>query len=187
MLFLRRFNTNIDPSFNPFKACFNMTGNVALRNVQYKILHNTYPTLKHLFLWRIKQSPNCTACNIPETTIHAIWDCTIAQTSINNMQQVYRTLTGIDSYIINKEEFIYGYRNDKALNTIFTLIKKRLILQREEKLILTNGDIISIIKDEMAVEKYISTKNKSINGFNKKWCKFFGLKSGFMLFKSVLM
>ena len=132
-----------------------MTSNVALRNVQYKILHNTYPTMKHLFLWRIKESPNCTACQTPETTIHAVWDCNIAQTAINNLLPIYRTAKRNQNLIISKEDFVYGLRNDGATSTIFTLLKKKLILQRERKQVVTPEEIILMIKEEMAIEKYI--------------------------------
>ena len=54
-----KYNTNLHENENPFIICDKMTKNVPLRNVQYKILHNAYPTMKHLFHWRIKNSPNC--------------------------------------------------------------------------------------------------------------------------------
>ncbi len=69
-----------------------MTKNVPLRGVQFKILHNAYPTMKHLFHWRIKASPNCTSCNVPENTIHAIWDCNIARQTIGNLQSILNTV-----------------------------------------------------------------------------------------------
>ena len=150
-----------------------MTKNVPLRGVQYKILHNAYPTMKHLFHWRIKASPNCTQCNIPETTIHAIWDCTIARQTIENLQRVLNiNLTNRRSVQITKEIFLYGIRSNPAISMIFTLIKRSLILQREGKIIITEENINKIILQEFNVEKYIATKQNTMQRFNARWKDF---------------
>jgi hypothetical protein len=168
-----KYNTNIHEDNNPFITCFKMTKNVPLRGVQYKILHNAYPTMKHLFLWRIKASPNCTQCNIPETTIHAIWDCNIARQTIENLQRVLNAnLTNRRSIQITKEGFIYGLRSHPAISMIFTLIKRCLILQREEKNTITEENINKIILQEFNVEKYIATKQDTMHRFNARWKDF---------------
>jgi hypothetical protein len=168
-----KYNTNIQEDNNPFITCFKMTKNVPLRGVQYKILHNAYPTMKHLFLWRIKASPNCTQCNIPETTIHAIWDCNIARQTIENLQRVLNAnLTNRRSIQITKEGFLYGIRSHPAISMIFTLIKRSLILQREEKNTITEENINKIILQEFNVEKYIATRQDTMHRFNARWKDF---------------
>ncbi len=147
-----------------------MIKNVPLRGVQYKILHNAYPTMKHLFHWRIKASPNCTSCNIPETTIHAIWECNIAQQTIQNLQRTLNLmLTNHRQCQITKEKFLYGIKSQPTTSMIFTLIKRSLILQREEKNIITEETINKIILQEFNVEKYIATKQDSMHKFNARW------------------
>jgi len=168
-----KYNTNIQEDNNPFITCFKMTKNVPLRGVQYKILHNAYPTMKHLFHWRIKASPNCTQCNIPETTIHAIWDCNIARQTIENLQRVLNTvLINRRQDQITKERFLYGLKSSPAISMIFTLIKRGLILQREEKSIITEETINKIILQEFNVEKYIATKQDTMHRFNTRWKDF---------------
>jgi len=55
---------------------------------------------------------------------------------------------------------------------IFTLIKRSLILQREEKSIITEETINKIILQEFNVEKYIATKQDAMNRFNARWKDF---------------
>jgi hypothetical protein len=168
-----KFNTNIQGDNNPFITCFKMTKNVPLRGVQYKILHNAYPTMKHLFHWRIKASPNCTSCNVPENTIHAIWDCNIARQTIGNLQSILNTvLNNRRNLQITKETFLYGLKSNPAISMIFTLIKRSLILQREEKNTITEESINKIILQEYNVEKYIATKQDSLHKFNARWKDF---------------
>jgi hypothetical protein len=165
-----KYNTNAQEEENPFITCFKMTKNVPLRGVQYKILHNAYPTMKHLFHWRIKASPNCTSCNIPETTIHAIWECNTARQTIENLQRILNAIMINRSHcLITKEKFLYGVKSKPALSMIFTLIKRNLILQREDKIIITEEIINKIISQEYKVEKYIATKQDSMHKFNARW------------------
>jgi hypothetical protein len=168
-----KYNTNVQESENPFMTCFKMTKNVPLRNVQYKILHNAYPTMKHLFHWRIKATPNCAFCNIPETTIHAIWECNIARQTIQNLQRALNTVSiNHRQHEITKERFLYGIKLQPAISMIFTLFKRSLILQREEKNIRTEETNKEIIMKEYNVEKYIATKQDSLNKFNARWKDF---------------
>jgi len=168
-----KYNTNIQESENPFVTCLKMTKNVPLRNVQYKILHNAYPTMKHLFHRRIKATPNCAFCNIPETTIHAIWECNIARQTIQNLQMALNTISTNHRQIqITKEKFLYGIKSQPAISMIFTLFKRGLILQREEKNIITEETIKEIITKEYNIEKYIATKQDSLNKFNDRWKDF---------------
>jgi hypothetical protein len=165
-----KYNTNILEDNNPFITCFKMTKNVPLRGVQYKILHNAYPTMKHLFHWRIKASPNCAFCNIPETTIHAIWECNIARQTIENLQSVLNAiLINRSQCLITKEKFLYGIKSQPVTSMIFTLIKRSLILQREDKITITEEIINKIIIQEFNVEKYIATKQDSMHKFNARW------------------
>jgi len=126
--------------------------------------------MKHLFHWRIKASPNCTLCNIPETTIHAIWECNIARQTIENLQRALNAILINRSHcLITKEKFLYGIKSQPVISMIFTLIKRSLILQREDKNIITEETINKIILQEFNVEKCIATKQDSMHKFNVRW------------------
>ena len=75
-------------------------------------------------------------------------------------------------YQITKERFLYGIKLQPAISMIFTLFKRSLILQREEKNIITEETIKDIIMNEYNVEKYIATKHDSLNKFNARWKDF---------------
>jgi predicted nucleic acid-binding OB-fold protein len=62
--------------------------------------------------------------------------------------------------------------NKDALNTLLTLIKRTLILQREDKQTLTCEDIKRIIKQQQELEKYIAKKNNKVTKHQKKWSEF---------------
>ena len=51
-------------------------------------------------------------------------------------------------------------------------MKRTLILQREEKHVLSYEDIEKIIKQQYDVENYIPRKNKKSLQHDKKWKKF---------------
>jgi hypothetical protein len=166
-----KFNILAPVDINPFLICKKMTQDIKLRNVQYKILHNIYPTMKHLHTWKIKESPNCTNCQCPETTEHAVWECNIAQETFQNFARIYAEINN-KTLALDKQNVIYGMPNKDALNTLLTLIKRTLILQREDKQTLTCEDIKRIIKQQQELEKYIAKKNNKVTKHQKKWSEF---------------
>jgi hypothetical protein len=70
---------------NPF-ITLKSVKDVKLRNVQYKILHNIYPTMKHLNRWKIKESDKCAYCDVTETLSHAIYFCPVAKKAIECLE-----------------------------------------------------------------------------------------------------
>ena len=127
--------------------------------------------MKHLYTWKIKNSPNCTTCQIPETISHAVWECDIAQQSINNIIELYRTINN-KPLVLDKKSVIYGIQNKAALNTILTLVKRALILQREDKRTLTCEDITHLIKQQCNIEHYMAKKKNKLPKHMKKWHEF---------------
>ncbi len=126
----------------------------------------------HLHKWGIKDNPNCTLCNVNETISHAIWECPAAATSLTNLKLILLE-NGSEIGEINKEQMIFGKARNHDLNTILTLIKQRLILQRENKLALSYDQIKTLIINEITIEKYIIIKNKgSLDKLKKRWKNF---------------
>ncbi len=161
---------------NPFKIILETTNEQQLRNVQYKILHNIYPTMNHLYKWKIKQSPNC-ACGEIETLKHAITDCHYASQSMEEFKKVMKDQANI-TLDLNEENILFGLnKNDcrefspyiPAINTCLILLKRNLILQRENKKILTQSVIRRIIASQIAKEKYNAKKHKKTNAFRLRW------------------
>ena len=76
---------------NPFVALRHTTKDIKVRNIQYKLLHNIYPTMSHLYKWKIKTTKLCSLCNTEETIKHAIYECPIAVSSL----QIFESILGI--------------------------------------------------------------------------------------------
>jgi hypothetical protein len=161
---------------NPFKTVLETTQELQLRNVQYKILHNIYPTMYHLHKWKIKHSPKC-PCGETETIKHAIVECDYARLTMENFRKVMREQANIELnpspediiFGLNKKESMNFSPYIPAINTCLILLKRNLILQREHKSIITESQVKKIIASQVAKEKYNAKKYKKLNTFMLRW------------------
>jgi len=157
---------------NPFIELRQDTKEEKLRNVQYKILHNIYPTMYHLYKWKIKETANCSICNVTETTLHAIYECPVARQTYKYLESLLSEQAHIQVKL-NWKDVLLGIQtntpNKGAINSILIILKRNLILQREEKRIITMEEIEHIIKEQMKKEKYIATKSNTLNKYSKRW------------------
>jgi len=83
-----------------------------------------------------------------------------------------KEINPINELNITKEKFLYGIATLPVISMIYTLLKRRLILQREEKVTLTQQQIKKIIKEEYKIEKHISTRHKKEKKIAKRWKSF---------------
>ena len=132
----------------------------------------------HLHKWQIKDSNLCSECDVVETTIHAIYECPIAKETMENLNKCLRNITDIEIKIsdfdclfgVEGNEFRgLGEELSNVINTILIIIKRKLILQRESKFILTEEMINKIILDQKSLEKYNANRTKTSHKFNKRW------------------
>jgi len=142
---------------NPFITLQKTTKEIKLRNVQYKILHNIYPTMNHLHKWKLKNTPNCSHCNEKETSIHAIFECPIAKDALVKTTNILKNEHGIEVRIeaidclYGIDPVTHGHLNSQQhslVNVILILVKRKLILQREEKQFITELEIHNKRKQE---------------------------------------
>ncbi len=164
---------------NPFNCNVKMTKDVKVRNVQFKILHNIYPTMWHLHKWGIKQTQNCTKCDISETIEHAIFDCSVAKDAIKKFEHFMSNKMGI-SLSLSLNDVLLGtmadIHNNFNLNTeqkvvidvCLVLIKQMLILQREEKTNIDEQKLCKCLVDYAKREAYNYKKYKK-SYFNHYW------------------
>jgi len=157
---------------NPFETLIKATDETKLRNVQYKILHNIYPTMYHLHKWKIKSNPNCTHCNETETLSHAIYECEIAQSTLSNFVNIIKSVTNITLHL-NLEDVMCGIQNDMkgkwSIDCLLILIKRNLILQREDKRTLNEDEIKKMIIGQIKNEKYIAIKQGKMKKYESRW------------------
>jgi len=171
-------NLNNIQNTNPFVNLRKTTSDAKLRNIQYKLLHNIYPTMKHLHTWKIKETPNCAHCNITETTKHAIFECPIAIDCWNKLNIILNDkinelslLEIIEGTVSHANINLVELNNAEkyGLDTILILLKQKLILQREQKEFLTNIEILNVIKSWIKIEKYTAIKLNKLHIYNHKW------------------
>ncbi len=170
---------------NPFLTLRTIK-DVKLRNLQYKMLHNIYPTMKHLKKWRIKESENCGFCGEIETFKHAVFDCQIAKSSLKHIEEEIniRYLNSNRNIRLSLEDITFGVSSTRtllsltkeqaiAIDMILILFKQRLILQRENKFELLREDIVSLFEERYRIEKYNSKVYKKGDSFkiDKRWGK----------------
>jgi len=170
---------------NPFLT-LRVVKDVKLRNLQFKMLHNIYPTMKHLKRWRIKESENCGSCGEIETFKHAVFDCQIAKNSFKNMEDEInaRYFNGTHNIELTLEDITLGVSATKSLQSlnkeqaigidiVLILLKQRLILQREAKFELTREDIVSLFEERYRIDKYNSKVYKKGNSckIDRRWGK----------------
>jgi len=173
-LLATKHKENINTQANPFLTLRLTLKDQKLRNIQYKILHNIYPTMKHLYYWKIKDSPNCNACNTTETLKHAIFECPIAITAWDHFKNILNLVINC-SY----NDILLGFcatnnlnvlqNRIHAIDTLMVLVKQRLILQRENKVYLNYDNVFSLINERVKLEKYNSLKYGNKIRYSVRW------------------
>jgi len=157
---------------NPFTNIRNIK-DVKIRNLQYKMLHNIYPTMAHLKRWKIKENENCNHCNEKETFRHAVYDCPIAKAALKHVENevFYRYENNFNRVELSLEDITVGVRSTGSfghlrreqvisLDIILILLKQRLILQRENKLMLERKDITFMFEERKRLDRYNIMKYK---------------------------
>jgi len=159
---------------NPFTVTRMGQKDIRLRNIQFKILHNIYPTMKHLFTWKIKETPNCSLCLVPETLKHAIFECPVAKRVWENLKEILNldyvfVYSDILMGLSTTNSIRFGKRKSYSFDTLLILLKQKLILQRENKIHIDRDQIVNLIFSRIKIEKYNSMRYKRERHFETKW------------------
>ena len=145
-----------------------------LRSFQYRLLHHAVITNAHLFRWGIKNSNRCTFCEKEkETYIHLFVYCKYVEPLWLMLEQyMYENIDetpirfDIDSVFWNS--FIASdpghVKNMLCLVTKQYIYKKCCFAQKPNC-----QELISIIKKQKNIEKYIAVKNNRVLKHCKKW------------------
>ena len=150
-----------------------------MQDCQFKIIHNIYPTTYNLFKWKIKESSLCNVCGVVDDLRHSIFDCSIAKNTIDNFKKVINNNYQINLNNLNYEKILLGLsasevtisETNQAIDTLLIIIKKRLILQGENKVIISEDQMANLIDYQISLEKATITNYKH---FKSKWKCFLG-------------
>ena len=174
------FNINNRLRYNPFKQIKLITTEAKLQNVQYKLLHNIYPTTSHLYKWKIKTSENCAHCNEIDNLKHTTYDCSIASLTLKKFYELIKQKLNID-ILLKYEDIILGISTNKVdtqplthnqkltIDKLIILIKRKLILQRENKCVITVDELNLMLEYQYKIEKHIAFKQSKLNKLEIKW------------------
>jgi hypothetical protein len=119
--------------------------------------------MAHLYKWKIKTTPNCSWCNTKETVCHAIFECPIANNAIQKLKTLIQEKIDIE-VTLTKNDCLLGIdnishshissSNRSMINRALILIKRKLILQREAKSIISENEIRNCIEGQLSQENY---------------------------------
>jgi hypothetical protein len=161
------------PLRNPFTNINRMTKEVKHQEVQFKILHNIYPSNALLYKWRLKETDKCEHCNEKDDLKHSIFECTIAKESLENFVISINDKLKIRLNNISYQKLLFGNSTYERLNieeyqlvdTLLVIIKHRLLTQRDCKYVLNVRCISKIIDEQHRLEKKIL----SSAAYKKRW------------------
>ena len=142
------------------------------------MLHNIYPTMKHLFQWKIKDTDKCSHCNLTETLTHAVFECDIAKDAFKKVGSICTELYldgqgNVDKLNLNIDAVLFGVCNVTHVPTLtlgltweqrgnidkfIILTKQKLILQREEKHIIEIDALKRLFSDYINMQNYNNKK-----------------------------
>ncbi len=102
-----------------------------------------------------------------ESTIHAIYECPIAKDTLRKLETLITRNLGIEIKI-NQYDCLYGIdrlthsmvpRKERAfINKALILVKRKLILQREDKVSITDEELSRMIETQTKLESAGATR-----------------------------
>ncbi len=154
-----------------------ITRETKLQDIQYKLLHNIYPTISHLKKWNIRESDICERCKVEDNLRHNIFECYYSKATWSNFSYILKTEYNISLPHLTYEDILIGLSRKKAdidtknnaLDNLILRIKREIILQRENKYVLQRNYISKLVTNELLLEN-ITTKNDKKN--QRKWRHF---------------
>jgi len=149
-----------------YKIPFSCTKEKKLLEMQYKILHHILPTNSFLFKCKLKESPNCTFCQVNKETIqHLMWECLCTKTLWLQLGEALQK-QGI-MYNFSEENTILGDIYATELIEHLKLITKQYIyIQKLKEQPLYINELLGIVEYKSNLEKYYNNKKEI---YSRKW------------------
>lgn len=116
-------------SKNYWEMAYYATQEERLRILQWKILHNIFPTNILLHKMKIKQSNKCSFCNEIDYLEHFFWKCTQLKSYWNRVEGIIYRITGLN-ITLTEVMVLFGYdlhscgsKNAQCVNRIILIAK----------------------------------------------------------------
>ena len=164
---------------NPFNCIKSITKDVKLQNVQYKLVHNVYPTMYHLHKWKIRENPRCANCMAIDDLKHSIYECSFAKQTLANFKEVIKEKLGLVINLTYTDVLLglstnrsldnYNVFQKKTVDKLLIIIKRSIILQREIKRVINKQELIDLISYQYHVEEASQNSLTLRKDLHKQW------------------
>ena len=132
------------------------------------------PTNKYLARYRVRDSNICSKCHVVTDTVsHSLWSCQLVVPYVDKFVDFLKQNCNVEENV-GLVEYIFGFRNNLALNHIFLEFKKEIFYNFDENIGVGAfcEQIIHKIRKIMLKEKSCIESDKMHDQFTKKWENF---------------
>ena len=152
---------------------FNVTKETKLTMFQYKIIHRILPTNSLLHKMKKADSPNCPFF---PSEIHTNWhlfiECSQANSFWVEFQDWYGNQSGRKLHLSNLDVLHRVFHTSRyclALNCLIIIGKYYLYINSNARNKVQFGEFKSLVRDKLALERYIASKSGTEAKYIKKW------------------
>ena len=141
---------------------------------QYKIMTQILPTNQYLARYRIRDSDICNKCQVStDTVLHRLWQCQLVVPFVVKIAEFLKQQCNLQENI-ECMQFIFGFKNNAALNQIIIELKKELFYNWD---IYADLDIfleifVAKVRKIMIIEKNCIKSETNFKQYCNKWEKF---------------
>ena len=175
---LRRWLEDFDISEAEFSAGFIFahlcSKSTFDRNFQYKIMTLILPTNEYLTRYRIRESNICSKCEIlTDTVAHSLWSCSLLVPYVDKISEFLKIRCKVTENI-EIVPYIFGFKNNPALNHIFLELKKEIFYNFDKNISVSNffDSFLQKIRNIMIKEKQSLKNQEMLNKYAVKWGNF---------------
>lgn len=162
-------NNDIWPQI--FLSPFRITDDIALRWLQYRIIHRILPTNKRLYIFGITQSNACQHCvTTEESIVHLFWSCPVVQRFWHSLNNLYASVQ------IDKTAVILGLPTNtstslpsQSIQLLILIAKQHIWYCRARKAKPTAEGVVNRLFKTWKMEKYVHKIEGKTEKCDKVW------------------
>ena len=130
-----------------------------LQSLQYKILNRIISCNYNLHIWKIKPSPNCEDCEVPDTIEHYFFSCTSVTPLWKSLKEVFRRVFGVH-FRLTVLEVLLGIPCEKesvtsVINFSVLFAKWYIYCQKQKELCININSLYRLLKHRIDTEIFI--------------------------------
>ena len=153
-----------------FNMPFTLSKNTKLQEFQYKIIHRVYASDSYVANFDKNVSKMCKQCNIKNDIIHTFVTCSNVEIFWTEFETWYQTVDMTNMFDIRDAcNVIFGILAKHSFTLNFCILHAKWFIhcQKIRKQSVHFARFCSYLKRVLQVEQTISTRNKTVDKFNK--------------------